>query len=984
MATGIAFLAGQKSAPPPFDPPFAKTTLKEIEAAAKSLGDEDKSRILRLIKDRAARELLTGVFGNSPYLTRIITQRTAEVARMMEKSPEETIEGLIAEALAYGREIDDEAELMRALRRTKVLAALAIALADLAGIWSLEEVTKALTRFADATVESALSHLLRRGMAKGHYAPADPADPARDSGIIILAMGKYGAYELNYSSDIDIIVFFDAEKVPVTSEVFPQAFCVDLAKGIIRILQSPTEDGYVHRVDLRLRPDAGATQVAISTEAAEFYYESMGQNWERAAMIKARACAADIPAGELFLKGLVPFIWRKYLDFAAIEDVHSLKRQIHEKVGHAAVRVVGHNIKLGRGGIREIEFFAQTQQLILGGREPALRHRATVPAIGALTDMGFVTSEARDELAEAYDYLRTLEHRLQMVNDQQTHAVPRSPAAVHRIARFAGYKKTQKFGEELTRHLVKVTQHYGALFEGEPPLSEEAGNLVFTGVEDDPDTIKTLQKLGFERPRDIAAAIRGWHHGRLRATRSERAREILTKLMPLILKYLADTPAPDLAFARFHDFLAGLPSGVQFFSLMANNPTLLELIVDAVGIAPRLARYLARHSAVLDALLEPEYLQTLPDNESLEADITDVIARAPHFEETLIAVRRWAREQSFRIGIQVLQGTASAEVAGPAFTDLANITISALQPVALRDIERTHGKLPGSDMAVLGLGKLGGAEMSATSDLDLIFIYALTSEEAQSDGERPLPGTQYYARASQRLINALTAQTSEGGLYEVDMRLRPSGAAGPIAARIESFEQYHKEQAWTWERMALTRARILTGGDALRARLAEAIRTALCTPRDRKSIAKDVVEMRERLAREHPSSDPWSLKHVHGRMIDVEFIAQTLQLFHAPEDPRVLDTNTRLAFKRLEVVGALKPKMAEDLISATRLFHNITQILRLAVDEGFAPQKAAPGLRDLLAKAAGTRSFQETEQLLRKTQSRIDQLFEELVGRVAG
>ncbi|NWG46774.1 MAG: bifunctional [glutamine synthetase] adenylyltransferase/[glutamine synthetase]-adenylyl-L-tyrosine phosphorylase [Alphaproteobacteria bacterium] len=976
------FLNGLKQPPPAFDPPRAKETFSELEKAAIRMGGNGLGKaVKRLTKTRGAKALLEGAFGNSPYLAGLALRRPDWLLALFETEPVAGIETIIDDTLALARTAESIDALMAGLREQKARAALLIGLADIGGMFDLEAVTRSLTRFADAALTAALRWLLWEAERAGRYRPPQPEAPERQSGIVILAMGKYGAYELNYSSDIDIIVFFDPSVLPITSEALPQAFCVDLTKKIIRVLQEGTVDGYVFRVDLRLRPDAGATQVAISVEAAEVYYESFGQNWERAAMIKARACSGDLDAGERFLDMLQPFIWRKYLDFAAIEDVHSLKRQIHEKVGHATITVNGHNVKLGRGGIREIEFFVQTQQLILGGRDPGLRDNTTLGAMQALLARNLISAEAARELSEAYVFLRTLEHRIQMVNDQQTHALPKSHAGVQHTARFMGYKSTNTFAADLTQHLTRVTTHYAALFEGAPPLSEEAGSLVFTGVEDDPDTLETLTGLGFERPSDAAATIRSWHHGRLRATRSERAREMLTKLMPLLLKAFGKTSAPDLTLARFHDFLAGLPAGIQFFSLLYNNPRLLDLLAKVLGIAPRLSTYLARNSSVLEAMLEADYLDTLPGVAELDERLAARLAEQDNFEGKLDAARYWAKDQHFRIGLQVLVGNAPADIAGPAYTNLAEIIIRKIQPVAEADVALAHGTVAGGGLAILGMGKLGGNEMTATSDLDLIFVYDHDHRVEQSSGAKPLAVSQYYARLAQRFIAAMSAQTAEGSLYEVDMRLRPSGAAGPVAVRLDTFESYHASEAWTWERMALTRARVLTGPAALRDSLEDIRRRTLCVHRDPRKIVQDMMEMREKLARENPSSDPWNLKHVHGRLIDLEFTAQILQLIHAADEPGILDPNTVHALEKMRAAGVIRPDVGNDLIAIAGLYHNVTQVLRIAVEGAFAPGRAAPALRELLARAAGEPSFEATEVRLRKAQERVLQVFGEIVSR---
>ena len=558
--------------------------------------------------------LLEAVFGNSPYLGRVAQREMGALGEFLAAGPETVLNAAILMAHAAAR-ADSEAQAMAELRTAKHRAALAIAMADIAGTWDVNKVTAELTRFADACVGGALRFLLRAEAVR-----AGAAEVAEDAcGLTVLAMGKYGAFELNYSSDIDLVAFYDAAKFPFTKRGDVRGAAVDIVRGLVKLLAETTNDGYVFRTDLRLRPDAGATQVAISTDAALDYYEAMGQNWERAAMIKARACAGDPETGAQFLDGLKPFIWRRHLDFAAIEDIQSIKRQIHAHVGHGEIAVAGHNIKLGRGGIREIEFFAQTQQLILGGRHPGLRPSSTQSALDALVGEARVEPHVGEELKRDYRYLRTLEHRLQMVEDQQTHSIPDSEAGIAHVACFMGYANAADFRTELTCVLENVQGHYARLFESASDLASAEGNLVFTGVEEDPETLKTLSAMGFREPAHVSAAIRGWHHGRIRAMRSQRARELLTKLIPAILKALAGAADPDVAFAQFDRFLSNLPSGVQLFSLFLARPHFLELLAKIVGSAPRLATYLARNPAIMDALLDADFLSRLPSRAELDA-----------------------------------------------------------------------------------------------------------------------------------------------------------------------------------------------------------------------------------------------------------------------------------------------------------------------------------------------------------------------------
>jgi glutamate-ammonia-ligase adenylyltransferase len=909
--------------------------------------------------------LLDAVFGNSAYLGRLAIRETGALGEYLAAGPDTVLNAAILLAHAAAR-ADSEAAAMRDLRIAKRRAALAIAMADIEGRWDVNRVTAELTRFADACVGGALRFLL-----------AQQQQPVAEDtcGLTVLAMGKYGAHELNYSSDIDLVVFYDAARFPFSKRGDQR---VDIARGLVRLLAEVTADGYVFRTDLRLRPDAGATQIAISTDAALDYYEAMGQNWERAAMIKARACAGDPATGAAFLKAMAPFIWRRYLDFAAIEDIQSIKRQIHAHEGHGEIAVAGHNIKLGRGGIREIEFFAQTQQLILGGRHPGLRVASTQGALDALAGEGRVDARAAQELKVDYLYLRMLEHRLQMIEDQQTHSVPDSVEGVNHVACFMGHDSADAFRAELTRVLENVQGHYARLFESQPDLTSAQGNLVFTGVEEDPETLKTLAAMGFSDPAHVSAAIRGWHHGRIRAMRSQRARELLTKLVPAILKALAGAADPNVAFIQFDQFLSNLPSGVQLFSLFLARPAFLNLLANIVGATPRLATYLARNPAVMDALLDAEFLSRLPSRAELDAAFHRALTGS--YEEKLDAARRFAREAIFRVGVQIVEGAAKAEEAGPALADIAECVIAGLLPQVEHEMAAAHGRTPGAGFCVVAMGKLGGREMTASSDLDLVFVYDVPAGVEGSDGARPLSPTLYFARLAQRLIAALTTATAAGTLYDVDMRLRPTGNKGPVAVSLESFAAYHASESWTWEHMALTRARLVAGPASLGARVEAEIRRRLTQPRQAAAIIADARDMRARMAETFAGRNAWDLKFAPGGLVDIEFIAQTLQLVHAPAQPAILNSNTVAALYNLKAAGFLTEEDADALVASARLQHALTQVLRIALDETPKIEDATPGLKALLTRAAEWSSFDQVEARLAAVQQQTRAIFNRLLG----
>lgn len=969
--------------PPAHDGVRAGSALEDLAAAAEKLEDgKDSATISALIADRTGAALLRGIFGNSPFLTRTVLREVAWLPALIAAVPEQTAADLLL-ALEHDLiEAGDMAQAMRALREARRRTALLVAVADLGGIWPLEQVTDTLSRFADRAVAGAVRFLLRRLVARGEFESDNPEEPDHDSGLAVIAMGKLGANELNYSSDIDVMVFFDSDKARYLGRKTAQEAYIRLVRDLVQLLQEPTADGFVLRTDLRLRPDPGATPVAISMTAAEHYYESMGQNWERAAMIKARAMAGDIEAGRAFLERLSPFIWRRNLDFASIEDVHSIKRQIHGHRGHSEIAVAGHNIKLGRGGIRDIEFFVQTQQLIAGGRDASIRGSTTCGAMQALAEAGWLDDQVVVELTRAYDFHRTLEHRLQMIADEQTQTMPKTADGVDHIARFMGYEDTSEFEDRLLHELGTVQRHYANLFEAAPGLGKE-GNLVFTGSDEDPETLETLTAMGFVDAAQVSKTVRGWHHGRYRATRAQRSRERLTTLMPVLLAVIGENPDGDATLARFDRFLSGLPAGIQLFAMLTAAPQLLDLLIEILASAPRLANHLSRNPGVLDAVLSEDFFASLPPADELAASLGGGLHLASDIEDALDITRRWVKDRRFQLGVQCLQGGADVDTQGFEQSLVAETALAALLDKVTDDfaVRERHGVIAEAGMAVVGMGKLGSNEMTETSDLDLIFIYDFPDGADQSDGERPLSTSHYFTRLSQRLINAITAQTAEGALYEVDMRLRPSGNAGPVATRIAGFVSYQDTEAWTWEHMALTRARVIAGPAELRRRVEEAIAKVLTRPRDTAKIAADVADMRDRIAKEKGSDNPWELKMVRGGLLDIEFIAQYLQLVNGEKYPGAIDPNTCTALAQLAADGALSPELAEELITASAFYRGVMGILRVAVEGDFDPDKAPTGLQEALVHAAeGETPFEGLEQRLRETQARVQVLYDQVIG----
>jgi [glutamine synthetase] adenylyltransferase / [glutamine synthetase]-adenylyl-L-tyrosine phosphorylase len=975
----LSHLQADAGRPPrPADPRLLALGFEAWEAAL-AAADEPAARAARHWSELPqGRQLLAAMFGNSPFLSGLAVKEWRFLTRLVEAGPDPLFDEIAAGVEQPDDSGEDTPDLMRRLRVAKRRTALLAAVAELAQIWSLEQQMAALSRFAEAAVGAALRHLLRAAAAKGMVALADPGDPERGSGLIVLGMGKLGGRELNYSSDIDLILFYDPSVARVIARQGVQPFFSRLARDLVTVLEERTADGYVFRTDLRLRPDPASTPAAMSVAAAMAYYESVGQNWERAALIKARPVAGDRLAGRRFLRELHPFLWRKHLDFAAIQDIHSIKRQINVHRGGGRIAIEGHDIKIGRGGIREIEFFAQTQQLIWGGRMPQLRVRATCEALRRLAAAGRIDLAAMAALIEDYRFLRRVEHRLQMVDDAQTHRLPGDRDGIARIARFLGYQEAEPFVAELTLHLGAVERRYADLFEQAPTLSGP-GNLVFTGAADDPETLRTLSGLGFADPPAVAALVRSWHHGRMRAMRSQRAREIVTEIVPEMLRIFGATPHPDEALRRFDQFLSHVPAGVQLFSLFQANPGLLALVADVMSGAPRLAEQLARRPALLDAVLTEEFFGPLPDGTALAGEIVPMLHGAADFSDTLDVLRRWAGERRFQVGIQLLRRALDGEAAGKALADIAEAALTVLVPVVEAEFARQHGRVADGAFAVIGMGRLGSREMTLASDLDLILIYDAPPGAERSDGPQPLSVSAYYARLSQRLIGAITAPTGEGTLYPVDMRLRPSGSAGPIASSLDSFSRYQRESAWTWEHMALTRARTVAGDPALCARIEETIAAVLRLPRDPRRLVADIADMRRRIAAENSNPSPWDLRNRRGGLIDLEFIAQYLMLREAAASPQVLHRATADALRALGQAGVLAPQAEQQLAGALGLLRQLHVLLTLLGEDGARAGVFSEADASTLARCAGAVDFARLDADITAAAARVAACYDRLI-----
>lgn len=933
----------------------------------------------------ASRDLVAGILAHSPFLAQIMRRDPEGLLASLMADPQERCDTLLADIAAFAGAQIATPDLMRELRRLRQAMALLIALADLGGAWSVENVTAALSATADIAVRLATEHALRQAADLGRISLADPADPGSGSGLVVLALGKHGAGELNYSSDIDIVVFFDPEMAEAAGVAEPSSFFVKLTQAIARIIQERTPDGYVFRVDLRLRPDPGSTHVAVALPTAYAYYETVGQNWERAAMIKARPIAGDFALGRRFLADLSPFIWRKYFDFAAIADIHAMKRQIQSVKGFESLSIPGHNVKLGRGGIREIEFFVQTQQLVFGGRRPALRGPRTLEMLSTLTSEGWISPQARDELTDSYRWLRTIEHRLQMRHDEQTQTLPADAADLEAFARFCGYPSTAAFSKALTGHARRVEGHYALLFEDAPSLASEAGALSFTGTEDDPETLETLAKLGFRQPRIAAETVRGWHFGRRSAVTSARAREVLTELTPALLVALGRTADPDGALAHLDNAFVRMPAAVELLTLLRSHDALLTLFAEILGSAPRLAKVAALYPHVLDAVIDPAFNAPRHSAEIVAQRVRAMVGTPPpSVEDGLDRMRDAARQENFLVGARLLSGVISAEQASHGYAAVAEACLRAAFDDTRAAFAADHGVVPGAETVVVGLGRLGAGELTPSSDLDLMLLYDRPDGVETSTGGRPLDPVTWHVRFTQRLVAALTAPTRRGTLYQVDLRLRPSGNKSPAATQFEGFTAYHQGEAEIWEEMALTRARVVAGDAPLKLRAEAAIRDILRRKREPAKVAAAVAEMRALIAREKGEDDPWDLKLAAGGLTDLDFLAQYLVLAFSHEHPALLAQTTGGVFAAARDTGVIAAGDAVRLGSAARLLGDVQLWQRFAVEENFEPKTVPERVLRRIATAVGLPDARMLKAELDETRTTVRALFRQVLGAAKG
>ncbi|MDE0221162.1 MAG: bifunctional [glutamine synthetase] adenylyltransferase/[glutamine synthetase]-adenylyl-L-tyrosine phosphorylase [Spirochaetaceae bacterium] len=934
---------------------------------------EGRDALGAALETPAGQAFFSFLCGNSPHLS-LLLQRDLELTQALVEEPPEAITGRVRGDLAAADPAMDRDQLMTFLRRQRNRVAVLAAAYDCFGIHGVMECAELLSDMADHAVRLTVSHLLLDRVERG-----DLERPDGDRwGYFALAMGKHGSRELNYSSDIDLIVLFDPESVRYTGSRTLSDCFVRVTQDLVRILQTRTAGGYVFRTDLRLRPDPSSTPVAITVDFALNYYRRFGRTWERTALIKARPVAGDLTAGAAYLERLSPFIWDEALDFTSVEEIRSVSQQIHDFHGHGAVRAAGHNVKLGRGGIREIEFFVHMHQLAHGGRNRRLRGSRLLAMLETLDGEHHIMPRETAALRDAYLFLRRVEHRLQMVNDAQTQVLPDSEEGLEHIASFMGLASA----EELVRRIESVAGEVHDLYRTRfnvPESEQDISAVLLDGPDEHPDAVAKLEAAGFTRAPEAIAVFRGWTEGRHESTGSERARTIIREILHEIVDALGRTPDPDRALARLDRFLAALPEDLSFFSMLRANTWLLNLIAVVMGSAPRMADVLEGNPRLLQAVLDPSFFLPIPERDELARELDERLAGRRDAAERVEQVAGWAGDRRFQVAVQALENLVTVDEASAALCDVAGAVIDRLLADVLDGLHERHGPVPGGGCAVVARGRLGAGEMTFGSDLDLLFAADFEAGSTTS-GPTPIDASAFYRDAASELTSLLRNPSTYGRLYELDERLRTSGQIELPVSTLDEFRDGHTGAASTSELMSLTRASVVCGDPATSAAVTAAIEGALASPRDPARLHEDVARRREAIAAGHPSQDPFDVQHVRGGLVDLESLAQYLRLRHAHESPEVLVGATASCFDALGAAGVIPEEEARFLAGAVRMQRTMQAMLRLTWSQGAPVRDAPEPMRLKLATALECAGLDELDAKLRETQAAAFDIYRRRIG----
>ncbi|MDO9079253.1 MAG: bifunctional [glutamate--ammonia ligase]-adenylyl-L-tyrosine phosphorylase/[glutamate--ammonia-ligase] adenylyltransferase [Desulfuromonadales bacterium] len=932
------------------------------------------------------RQQLVTILGASPFLTNILCRDEEFPRRLLIDGKIDGIkseEEMLAELRDCIPDSVDFVTLQKGLRRYKCREILRIAGRDLCGLDDLARTTYALSALAGVTLQRSCD-ICGRLLQTEYGAPlldSLTGDERVEAEFTVFGMGKFGGRELNFSSDIDLIYFYTSEKgmtagVPapaggMRNQIHLHQYFSKLADLVSKAVGQATEDGFVFRVDLRLRPEGNSGEMATPLRSAEIYYEHWGQSWERAAMIKARPVAGSIPLGEQLLKSLEPFIFRRYLDYGMVEDIKGMKQKIDHNLTRE--REGERNLKLGRGGIREIEFFIQALQLIYAGKQPELREKGSMVALDKLVEAGLVRAEEATLLREAYTFLRTVEHRIQVVQERQTHNLPASDAELLVLARRSGFSSLAEFSATLERHRQGVhTIFHDLFYSGEATLRDETRPEIlwlFDSSADADLVMDYLEEQGFKNPTGAYESLLALRDGPKNSPMTERARRHFERIAPLLMQEVLGAPEPEMALRNLERFLGALRARATFYALLAENRTIITLLVSLFATSQFLSRIFIQHPEILDALVSSSYSVTFKERGVMAAELAAQLALHPEYEDQLAILRRFHKEETLRIGLNDIHGNTRLEESTLQLSALADVCLRAAVEMAQRELLPRYG-LPWvldddgqerpAGFVIVGMGKLGGMELNYHSDLDIIFIHEGSGETKAAPGCDPerfrlQTNQEYFSRLAQRIISVLTLKTPEGALYEIDTRLRPSGNQGPLVTSLAAYREYHQTTAQPWERQALIKARVVCGPPELTEKIDELNRQIVYDRELPENLAGEIRRLRERMesviARE--GVDHFNIKTGRGGMVDVEFIVQYLQLRHGGAYAELQGHNTLAALKILQQTGLLAADDFATLLQGYEFLRRLENKLRLIHDESISALSGEPAYLRKLAQRLG-------------------------------
>lgn len=941
-------------------------------------GVADRQELIDVCSRKERRAQLLVLCGSSPFLVNILCRDPAFFHQLfvtraidIRRSEQEMLATLRSQAKGV-----DHADLFPVLRRFKFQEVLRIAARDLNGLASLEEVTAELSALAAATLQVACD-AARRKLVKDHGHPLMvTADGSREAEFTVMGMGKFGGRELNFSSDIDLIYFYSSDKGETEGiddgrggkrgKISLHSFFVKMGEMVTKAISQVTADGFVFRVDMGLRPEGKSGDLACSLHSAATYYEYWGQPWERAAMLKARPVAGSIELGNQVLRAIEPFVHRKYLDYNLIEDMMVMKKKIDASIARQQESEC--NIKLGRGGIREIEFFIQALQLVYAGKNPHLRERNSLKALASLRDARLIGEDDAGALTEAYRFLRTVEHRIQVVQERQTHSLPKKDDEMLALARRCGFLRKnglEKFRETLEHHRSRVSAVYGGLFlSRDERLREEVRPETYSFFDRaaDPDLVKDmLAERGFRNVDTAYENLLLLRDGPPRAHLTERGRRLLEKISPLLLQEIFGSPDPDLTLNNLERFLGAVGSRSSVYALLAENRETIKLLISLFGTSEFLSKIFIGHPELLDSLVSRAGATYMKSRSVMEAELQGMLDAADDYEERLDILRRYRHEEFLRIGMNDIYGKLGQSELTFQLTGLAEVCLAAACRMAKKELARfgrpmyrdADGDLRQAHFAVVAMGKMGGNELNYHSDLDIIYIY--DQQGTTGGGERQVSNHEYFAKLGQKIISILTTQTREGYVYKLDTRLRPSGNAGPLVTSIGSFREYHRTEAQIWERQALTKARVVFADERLRKEIEEVVQGTVygsgAGEEERKEIHRLRTRMEVELAREKAGS--FNIKTGRGGIVDIEFLVQYLQLREGHAHPEIRSTNTLLALKAMHLFGILAEDDIVTLQAGYKFLRRLENRLRLIHDYSINDLGGDQNYLDALARRLG-------------------------------